>query len=272
MANECAETATGVCAGDSYARGKYPLHRGSCSSRMKGDVAALGRIAKKDHRADRAQKKLSRRHRDRKEWPANRTVTAVRHTEFAFTGLPDVDRRLFDKASALLMNNKDHRQHAGRRMYNFVDVFDRKALLIAPRKEEYRGEIASTLADLDHLLKERRVYSGPEYYDDEKNRTRWVKLLTCTVPVDACLDGGSTCDDWANTEGVHVAIRRYNVGPFVVFSLVRSSERFFELGSECRRPDDNTPKALGLGPNGFASLQREAAKLLGLRLLCDWAL
>ncbi len=123
-----------------------------------------------------------------------------------------------------------------RRSYYVSEACDGAALIVAPRRD---GAALPFAARQEHGRAEHKLPLFVCKPDDGR----------ANVPL---FETGETMN-WC------IAVRRYNVDGAVVFAL-------------CRGDGNASPLQLSMSRGQVRDLQRDAARLLGLRVLCEWAL
>ena len=214
---------------------------------MRGDLNGLERIIKKSKRADKAGARLERQlaKRRKTEPPSNVDVAATRPADFATEYLPDTPSCLVKPARRALLSSG---------LYYVTGVCGDRALLVAPKKHE-----CSRHAVVQIVCNATAGAKAP---------SSSVKLVAANV---ALLNGATVLepmlfDALSNARVTErsdtVSVCRQDVNGVPLLMLTDSLDA--EWPSE--------PADAGLTYPEFGKVQREAAKLLGLRLLTEWAM
>jgi len=209
---------------------------------MRGDVKALEKSIKKSKRADKAGTRLERElaRRRKTEPPSNVDVAAARPSDFSTEDLPDTRPRDVNSVrQALLISG----------FYYVTGVCEDRALLVAP-KESTSSRYAAIQVARNALSKATSTHVGNNVLL-LNGATRLEPQLFSSVSDAYVLEGART-----------VSVCRNDVGGVPLLMLTDS-------------PNDDWPSEpadIGLTYSEFGKVQREASRLLGLRLLTEWTL
>ena len=211
---------------------------------MRGDVKGLEKNIKKGRRMDKASARLERDlARRRKMDPvSNVDVAATRPSDFATEYLPDVSSRDVNAVRRALLATGQ---------YYVTGVCDDRALLVAPKTRECSRYAAIRTA---HGAQGTKFSNSAAYVGHN------VALLNGAMGLEPLLFSSGS-DVALAQDAVTVSVCRRDVNAVPLLMLTDA-------------PDDawpNEPADVGLTYFEFAKVQREAAKLLGLRLLTAWA-
>lgn len=214
---------------------------------MRGDLKGLAKAIKKDARANKASAKIERslKRRRKAEPPSNVDVAATRPTDFSTEYLHNTSSRDVNALRRALLESG---------LYYVAGVCEDRALLLAPRQRDCSQERAITIA--------RRAFSkNASQLNGHYPPGHHVPVLNGAVALEPVLFD-ALCDSVTIEGSVSVSVCRRDVAGVPLLMLSNSPDNTYP----------HEPADIGLTYSEFGTVQREAARLLGLHLLTEWAM
>lgn len=173
-------------------------------------------------------------------------AAATQPTRFSADDLPTGDLRSISVGLKRLISAKttagEHRRHC----FLVTEVCDRAGLLVAPKREHMAvSTVVSALEAVEEMPQQWSVF---------------VPLLSINGTLADPLFTGSLSAEGTSTGNAMVTLGRFDVNGVAVFTL--HGQSLDPVGK---------PASMGLSSSDFRRIQREAARLLGVRLLSEWA-